>query len=261
MKAITHHLHNSTTVGGPELPPYAVGSEGEEIGPSVQESEPITASNPRKAMSLLNKDQTRAHTIIKNHLLAHMAIRKPKQLLMMVIRPGGTGKTLLISTITETFRFHGVTGMLAKTASTGVAASLIGGETLHAWAGIPIAPSLTGDWTKKGLNKTIMKHTKNIGGLTAYLAHDKTSMTTKSILACLSQAASKVRAGKGTADRTAAFGRLNVILFSDFHQFPPVNDPSGALYCDRPLKDKPRALIGREIYLQFDKVVILKELK
>ena len=33
----------------------------------------------------------------------------------------------------------------------------------------------------------------------------------------------------------------------------------GALYCDRPEKDSPQALLGREICLQFDTIVILRE--
>ena len=50
---------------------------------------------------------------------------------------------------------------------------------------------------------------------------------------------------------------MHVIKAGDFHQFPPVGNPTGALYVDRPGQDSKRAILGREIFLQFDKVVIL----
>ena len=52
---------------------------------------------------------------------------------------------------------------------------------------------------------------------------------------------------------------MHIIKCGDFHQFPPVGNPTGALYVDRPDKDLKQALIGREIFLQFDKVVILNQ--
>jgi len=55
------------------------------------------------------------------------------------------------------------------------------------------------------------------------------------------------------------FAGANVIFTGDFHQFPPVANHMGALYCDRPEKDSPQALLGREICLQFDTIVILRE--
>ena len=41
------------------------------------------------------------HTIIENHLLTHIAGEKQQQLLMIIIGEGGTGKSLLISTIMD----------------------------------------------------------------------------------------------------------------------------------------------------------------
>ncbi len=52
---------------------------------------------------------------------------------------------------------------------------------------------------------------------------------------------------------------MHVIQLGDFHQFPPVGNSTGALYVDRPEKDNKRALLGREIFLQFDQVVILEK--
>lgn len=57
------------------------------------------------------------------------------------------------------------------------------------------------------------------------------------------------------------FGRVNVIIIGDFHQFPPVaRKKSAASYypCD-PSKDSAEELLGQKIYEQFTTVVHLKE--
>ncbi|RDB27295.1 ATP-dependent DNA helicase PIF1 [Hypsizygus marmoreus] len=213
----------------------------------------------RERLKILNADQRRAYDIIEKQILARLRGEHPKQLLMLIQGQGGTGKSLLINTITKTFSELGISHRLAKTASSGVAASLIGGETSHGWAGIPIRPSGNGDWTEKGSKTSQAKRIQNIKDR-MMLLHDEVSMTTKEILCLLSQAVGKAFTGEFNAGATKTFAdELDVILFGDFHQFPPVKNPGGALYCDRPNTDKPRALIGREIYLQFEKVVILKE--
>ena len=56
----------------------------------------------------------------------------------MVIGPGGTGKMTLINAITKAFEHIGIKDWLGKTATSGVAASLIGGRTFHWWACIPV---------------------------------------------------------------------------------------------------------------------------
>ncbi|KIK74991.1 hypothetical protein PAXRUDRAFT_64207, partial [Paxillus rubicundulus Ve08.2h10] len=67
----------------------------------------------------------------------HLDDQKPKQLLMIVVGPGGTGKSRLLNAITRVYAQEGTLSKLAKTATTGVAASNIGGRTVHSWAGIP----------------------------------------------------------------------------------------------------------------------------
>ena len=62
---------------------------------------------------------------------ANQAGRSPKQMLMIVIGPGGTGKLTLLNAITKSFEHNGVRHLLAKTAMSGVAATVIGGITLH----------------------------------------------------------------------------------------------------------------------------------
>ena len=50
---------------------------------------------------------------------------------MIILGPGGTGKSMLISAITETFEHYGKEDILTKCATTGIAASDIGGKTVH----------------------------------------------------------------------------------------------------------------------------------
>ena len=58
------------------------------------------------------------------------------QLRMLVLGHGGTGKSMLIGAITETFKALGSEEKLAKCATSGVAAIIIGGQTFHSWGGI-----------------------------------------------------------------------------------------------------------------------------
>ena len=71
---------------------------------------------------------------------------------------------MLIGAITETFRALGSETKLAKCATSGVAAVIIGGQTLHSWAGIPVNSPRKEDWVETQ-NQTIRKRRKqNIEG-------------------------------------------------------------------------------------------------
>ncbi|KAJ7266935.1 hypothetical protein B0H12DRAFT_1200858 [Mycena haematopus] len=125
----------------------------------------------------LNTEQRRAHDIIEQH--------KPEQLLMIVRGEGGTGKTVLLNAISDTF----------ETATT---------VTTHTWAAIPVNAADNPDWAAGSSAETTERRKRNI--LPAkYVNIDECSMLTK-------------RQG----DPTKAFGGANFILFGDFHQFPPI---------------------------------------
>ena len=57
---------------------------------------------------------------------------------MILYGEGGTGKSRVIQTITESFAACGVSHMLVKAAYTGVAASLVDGKTMHVIAGLSL---------------------------------------------------------------------------------------------------------------------------
>jgi hypothetical protein len=109
----------------------------ENVDLSVEQVESIV-EHDNSHVHTLNEDQRMAHDIIINHLDAELAGKSPPQLLMNIIGQGGTGKSTLLNAISTSFAQRGVSHLLAKTALSGVAASLIGGTTLHWWAGLPV---------------------------------------------------------------------------------------------------------------------------
>jgi energy-coupling factor transporter ATP-binding protein EcfA2 len=92
-------------------------------------------------VKLLNEDQSCAHGIIVNHLKFHLAGGQPPQQLMLINGPGGTGKSTLLNAIASLFAQLDASHLIKTTALFGVAASLIGGMTLHWFMGLP--PILT----------------------------------------------------------------------------------------------------------------------
>ncbi|KAJ6486489.1 DNA helicase Pif1 like protein, partial [Mycena vitilis] len=135
---------------------------------------------------MLNVEQRRAHDIIEQHVRRTMAGTVQEQLLMIVRGEGGTGKTVLLNAIADTFEYLQVQEWLAKTATTGVAASLVGGTTVHSWAAIPVNAADTPQWMDRAAPATVEKRKRRI--LPAkYVNIDECSMLTKKMLAQLSQ--------------------------------------------------------------------------
>ncbi|KIL55391.1 hypothetical protein M378DRAFT_49048, partial [Amanita muscaria Koide BX008] len=84
----------------------------------------------------LNIEQRRAFNIVNDHLNARNLTADTAQLLMQLVGEGGTGKSRVIQTITHAFEVAGQAARLRKGAFTGIAASLIGGQTLHSLFGV-----------------------------------------------------------------------------------------------------------------------------
>lgn len=223
---------------------------------------PKISPSIRPELAILNTEQRRVHNIVEDNLLCHLAGRKPPQLLMIVQGQGGTGKSLVIKTISDTFAEHNASEALAKTATSGVVASLIGGQTLHYWAGLGIHAPSSSDWLSNAPPLTAARRKRTIPGVKTLII-DECSMLTKVVFACLSEVVEYIRGANGEGDATKPFGGLNVIMFGDFHQFPPVSNPTGALY--HPSVDSGsqplRQAAGKLLYEQFQTVVILKEQK
>ena len=185
--------------------------------------------------------------------------RETEPLRMLILGSGGTGKSKLIGAITETFKYYGKEDILAKCATTGIAATDIGGRTLHSWACLTHNIPKTDNWIEKAAKATIEKRKLNIGGK-KFIIIDEISMADKVMLYCTSEIVGWAMGKEGKGSAEDPFGGANTILTGDFHQFPPVGNASGALYVDKK-DDSERAHIGRSIFKQFDTVVILDKQK
>jgi len=83
-------------------------------------------------------DQHQAYDVVNWHLQQFISGMHPKPLQMIIPGEAGVGKSKTIQTITENFISHGVKNILVKAAYTGLAASIINGQTLHCIAMMPL---------------------------------------------------------------------------------------------------------------------------
>jgi len=123
----------------------------------------------------------------------------------------GSGKTHTINKYLEYLRSCGVEP--AVTASTGIAATHVGGMTIHAWSGIGVRRTLTQfDLDKLMQNERLVRRLSEAH----VLVIDEVSMLSGSVLSMIEIVCRTLRRKPG------AFGGLQVILVGDFFQLPPV---------------------------------------
>ena len=211
----------------------------------------ITNTNAPVDTSGLFEEQQRAFEIINWHIAESLACRNPPQLLMHVLGAGGVGKSKVIETITDNFEKRGIRNQLVKAAYTGIAASIIGGSTLHTVARLP----------HKGSKQSAESQRKlaNFWANICYLIIDEISMVGRDLLAKLSRILATAKAHAGTGATSEPFGGVNVIIFGDLHQFPPVAGRKSAplFWPINQAKDTEDEMTGREIYERFQTVVKL----
>lgn len=123
----------------------------------------------------------------------------------------GAGKTYVLNEFIGRALRRGK--RVAVTASTGIAATHIGGTTIHAWSGLGIRDQLT-EWDLSRLrsNSRLVKRYN----ATDILIIDEVSMLHGSRLDMVNQLAKTLR------ENDAPFGGLQVILVGDLFQLPPV---------------------------------------
>ncbi len=105
---------------------------------------------------------------------------------MLILGEGGTGKTKVISAITETFQHYDKLDILAKCAMTGIAAVDIGASTLHSWAALPNRFPNDNSWLERSSKTSEEKRRANMRGR-EFLIVDEVSMEDKSTAYCLSE--------------------------------------------------------------------------
>jgi len=124
----------------------------------------------------------------------------------------GAGKTYVLNEFVRRATRAGKN--VAVTASTGIAATHIGGTTIHSWSGLGIKDSLT-DWDRDILQKTD-KLIKRYNAADV-LVIDEVSMLHGQRLNMVNEVAKLLR------KNTEPFGGLQVILVGDLFQLPPVS--------------------------------------
>ena len=129
---------------------------------------------------------------------------------VMLTGPAGSGKTYVLNEFIKHAKKSGKT--LAITATTGLAATHLGGNTIHSWSGIGIHDSLHDYFfsdMKQGRIDTI--------GKTDVLIIDEISMLHDFRLDMVDRIARQVRG------EDIPFGGIQVIMCGDFFQLPPIN--------------------------------------
>lgn len=132
--------------------------------------------------------------------------------------PPGAGKTYVLNQFVRRALRTGKT--IAITASTGIAATHIGGTTIHSWSGLGIRDFLTDkDMIWLRANERLEKRYRS----TDILVIDEVSMLHGARLDMVDTVAKLLR------DDQSPFGGLQVILVGDLFQLPPITRGGGVV--------------------------------
>jgi ATP-dependent DNA helicase PIF1 len=129
---------------------------------------------------------------------------------VLLTGPAGAGKTYVLNRFIQQAKSDGK--HVSVTATTGLAATHLGGTTIHAWSGIGVADVLEPDF-----EDYLLKSRRDIIETTDVLVIDEISMLHDYRLDMVDEVARTVR------DDDRPFGGIQVVLCGDFFQLPPVN--------------------------------------
>lgn len=130
----------------------------------------------------------------------------------------GAGKTYVINRYLDWLDAALISA--AITASTGIAATHIGGMTIHSWSGIGVRDTLTPyDLDKIASTEKTVKRIKKA----KVLVIDEVSMLDGKVLDMVNAVCKAVR------NNNSAFGGLQVVFVGDFFQLPPVTKKGDAM--------------------------------
>ena len=123
----------------------------------------------------------------------------------------GSGKTHTVNADVAHLRSCGIEP--AITASTGIAATHIGGYTIHSWSGIGVRRDLTKyDLDRIGQNRNVVRRVANA----RILIIDEVSMLSARTLSMVDVVCREIRRNQ------QPFGGLQIVLVGDFFQLPPI---------------------------------------
>ena len=196
------------------------------------EEPPITDEDYNEMVTSLNEQQRKIFTMIKTHAQLSSEGKKVNQLIHFISGAGGVGKSFLITAIrhciNRTFKRGSHNSAVLVSASTGVAAALIDGQTIHQLLQLDCQEG--GFFNQKTLNSA--KRDKMFNSLfknVKYLIVDEVSMIGNTNLNQIHSRLNQLYGMKGTTDY---FGGINIIFVGDLFQIPPVQqskifDPRG----------------------------------
>jgi hypothetical protein len=161
----------------------------------------------------------------------------------------GAGKTYVINKYVAWLEASGLN--VAVTASTGIAATHIGGMTIHSWSGVGIKDFLSPqDLDAIAGRERIVKRMKAV----QVLVLDEISMLDGKVLDMVDQILRTVRQSE------EAFGGIQVVCIGDFFQLPPVTRQGDmmryAFECNAWLNMKPLICYITEQYRQEDEMLL-----
>lgn len=133
---------------------------------------------------------------------------------VLLTGPAGAGKTFVLNQFIRLAKSDGK--HVSVTATTGLAATHLGGTTIHSWAGIGVADDLP-----NGFAEHISKGRREIIEKTDVLIIDEISMLHDYRLDMVDRACRLIRR------KDEPFGGIQLIMSGDFFQLPPINRGDG----------------------------------
>ena len=152
--------------------------------------------------------------------------------------PAGSGKTFVLNQYINYLKKNRIG--VGVTASTGIAATHLGGITIHSWSGLGIKDNISDKELKKIVKKSYLKKRfKNTG----VLVIDEISMINAGQLDCINKICQTFKKNSNP------FGGMQLVFSGDFFQLSPIHKNDGKQF-----------IIESEIWNQMDiKICYLKE--
>lgn len=130
---------------------------------------------------------------------------------VLLTGPAGAGKTYVLNQFIKLAKYDGK--HVSVTATTGLAATHLGGTTIHSWAGIGVT-----DYIPQGFAEHMAKGRREIIEKTDVLVIDEISMLHDFRLDMVDEVCRLVR-----KEPDLPFGGIQLIMSGDFFQLPPIN--------------------------------------
>jgi hypothetical protein len=199
--------------------------------------DPTAEAEARRAVTLAN--------LILPHHLAASGEPTTLPLTMYLGGAAGRGKSRVINAISDFAAAWGLAPLVTLSATTGAAATVIGGSTAHSLIGLRTGSALDQFGDHDDNSAPAKKNSSKTDGLlsaTRLLIIDEISFFGAEMIAELSTRLRRrcpVETSEENTSLTHPFGYMNLLFVGDFSQLPPV--ASTSLYRDRATLDATRS--------------------